>query len=882
MASEVFQLALLLSLKDGASSGLDRFAGKLRSLGKDGQIGLDQLEKIRADLNRDLSIGGVGIGILAGLKNGVDAAGEYEDAIFELRRAFQELPETSGRSLAVQEQDFKKLTALATDLGNQLQGSSRDYLTLFTSLNKAGIDANATLNGTGKAVAYLANVTGAIRNGTGDQLAEDFGSFAKMFAVSGEKDLMKMVNLFAAIDDKFNLQSSNLIESSKYFFSTAKSALNLTGAEGATETAKLMAFMKRFTAREGSVAGTSLDNLIGQYLSHKEKLEALEKEKGISIDFFDDKGQFKGNSPEERVKTLFTELQKLQTLNPKERATWLKDIFGEVGYEAADAISAQGLKGWQEINNEIAKSVPVQKQINQQMETYNAKTEALSGSWQNFKASAFTPLMEDAKKFVDLGSSIANGLQKFSAEHTRLTSTLTTFAAYGSTAMVVYSGFKLLTTGVRLFRLMSAFSRAEGLIPYLTQTKIASDAAGASITATTAKASGLRGALQSQTVKIGVQIAAVMGIEYLIGVIQSEIQKAFDAGKMQNDISTQSNSNVEIRKKAEAEGVTFTQKDFEGSASTAWYTALHSGLDFATGGKEWQNLPFLQKFSYGAKQSYLYPISKWADAENKFTGYGSNRDKNTIATGFKTFNPELQDSRIMAEFLKQLPQRIPDENNQKLVREGLQTAFPESFSAAIKSLSELNLAPMTQSFAELSLQIKNQSLSAEQVNQQTQTLSQNLSNLQQPMTNLGDSAQKVPTPLNNIVNSANSVSSSLNSVSQKMADWNPPTPQFQTYQVPVANGTAIPPVVLPSRAIGGVVEKDGLAMVHAGNVINPAKVTKGVSGKSSAPTIVYSPTINLSGDAASAKEDFRAMLYEHTKDLERILADKLNIGRIRS
>ena len=34
----------------------------------------------------------------------------------------------------------------------------------------------------------------------------------------------------------------------------------------------------------------------------------------------------------------------------------------------------------------------------------------------------------------------------------------------------------------------------------------------------------------------------------------------------------------------------------------------------------------------------------------------------------------------------------------------------------------------------------------------------------------------------------------------------------------------------PSRAIGGVVERDGMAMVHRGNVITPARVTRGLEG----------------------------------------------------
>lgn len=903
MASEAYQLALLLTLKDAASGGLDRFRDKLRAAGKDSKLFADQFDKIRNDLNRDFAIGGAGVAGLMLLKRGVDAAGDYEDKLFELRKAYQELPGASSRSAAQQEQDLKKITALATEMGSQLQGSTGDYVSLFTALNKAGIDATSTINGTGKAVSYLANVTGAIRKGTGDQLAEDFGSFAKMYEVKGEQELMRMVNLFAAIDDRFNLQSSNLIESSKYFFSTAKDAMNLTGVEGAGETAKLMAFMKRFTAREGSIAGTSLDNLIGQYLTHKEKLEALKKQKGISLDFFDDKGQFKGNSPAERVKTLFTELEKMQKLNPKERATWLKDIFGEVGFEAASAISTQGLKGWEEINGEIAKSVPVQTQINQQMETYNAKTEALSGSWQNFKASAFTPLMEDAKNFVDTGSKIVNSLQAFSAENPGLMKTLGTLALYGSTALTVYSGFKTLTTGVRLFKLASAFSKGEGLLNYLNQTSAAANATSASITTATTKARGLRGALQSTPVKIGVQIGAIIGIELLLSWIQKEIQQAIDAGTSRKDAIETAKSSFTAMRKAEADGVQFSPQEIEGKAGTAWFTAMNMGLGTALPSK-FRELPFLTMpfsgknniVSQSAVDSWLYPISYATGTTNPFrNGFfsTSNYDQHSLAAGFKKTTPQLEDPRIMTAFLKQMEARVSDPGERDLLKKGLNEAFPESFTQAMREISGLNFTPLTESMATLSEQANLQKQNLDVYNQQgltLQTFGQNLSSLQQPLTNtqqgltsLGTEANKVPSPLNSIASSANNASISLNSLSSKISNWSPPAAQAPSIINP-SGSQPLSPFGIPSRAIGGVVERDGIAMVHAGNVITPARVTKGLSMKGGdAPVIQYSPQITINGgNSENTRASFRAMLDDHAKHISRLVAEDMQNRRVRA
>lgn len=124
MSSETYQLAILLSLKDGASGGLDRFGNRLREMGKEGKAFHESFEKIRADLNRDLALGGIGLAGLTLLKKGVDEAGNYEEKLLDLRQAYRENEKFSQYSAAQQEDQIKRIMALATDLGNRLQGST--------------------------------------------------------------------------------------------------------------------------------------------------------------------------------------------------------------------------------------------------------------------------------------------------------------------------------------------------------------------------------------------------------------------------------------------------------------------------------------------------------------------------------------------------------------------------------------------------------------------------------------------------------------------------------------------------------------------------------------------------------------------------------------
>ena len=942
-------------------------------------------ESLRQNLNRDLAIGGVGVAGLMHLKKGVDEAGNYESAMLDLKYAYQEIGSAGSRSAEQQKQDLKELSALATRLGSDLMGSTQDYVGILTAMKKAGVDVETVLGGAGEAAAYLANVNKSITNGTAPEMAKELGQYGKMFEL--KKDEFKSsVNLFSALQDRFDVNSSELVEGSKYFAATAKTAMDLRGLEGASEVAKLIAFSKRYTGYEGSRSGTNLDAIITQFVQHPKAVQALEQKSGIKLDFFDDKGKFKGDTADQRVETLFKEMEKLRALNPKDRLQALNDVFGQEGGRVAGQMVEQGLEGWRKINEEIAKAVPVQEKINEQMTTYNAKTEALSGSWINFKATAFTPLMESTKTFLDQANSIVGTMQKFSAENPGLTGTLTTIAAYGTTALVVYSAFKTLTTGFKLFRLASAFSRSEGLIPYLNSTATAANSATTAMATATTRATGLRGAIQrigaNSTVRIGVQIAAIMGIEY---AISKAIESYMAAKESQKGAVEATNTNYKTFQNAEKDGTKFTKRDFDGQASATWFSVMNAGLRTSIQ-SEVNKLNAYETTKHLAMGTVFSPWNL-----NKFQG--SFFDKPTgntqaYAKGFKETAPQLADSRIMSAFLRQLDTRIPNKEEQKPVREALQQAFPESFAAAIKEISGISFTPLTQGMLEFSNQVNTQKQNYDLLNPSMTIFGQSLTDLQNPMsqtnsniTDLGTSSGKTVTPLNNVAISANNAASGLNSLTAKIDNWQPPTPQIQwNMNAPsgapsgaTTNSTGKTPSLLDvgrGYATGGKVRSKGLAYIHADEEIIPASVSRiyndGVKGftnsiftnreKSSStdnttfnfarntersfsqipspqkssqvsvspgaktlPSVIlpnrdrvvggnnsrididdvrssissaasqnvsvnYSPQITFQGGNADekTKENFKSMLSDHTKQIERIIAKRMNNGRIRA
>jgi len=95
--SEVFQLYLLLSLKDIASGGLDRVDARLRATGKEGRVLLRNFQDLRQEMSRDWAIAGAGVGTLMLMNKGVKVAGDYESAMTTLKMSIQEVDKETGR-----------------------------------------------------------------------------------------------------------------------------------------------------------------------------------------------------------------------------------------------------------------------------------------------------------------------------------------------------------------------------------------------------------------------------------------------------------------------------------------------------------------------------------------------------------------------------------------------------------------------------------------------------------------------------------------------------------------------------------------------------------------------------------------------------------------
>lgn len=794
------------------------------------------------------------------MKKGVEAAADYESSILDLKSAYQETGAAGSRSADQQKKDFKELTALATKLGSDLMGSTQDYVEILTSMKKAGIDVETVLGGAGEAAAHLANVNKTIGTSLAPEGAKELGQYGKMFDLKRD-DYKTAVNLFSALKDRFDVGSGELIEGSKYFASTAKTAMDLRGYEGAAEVAKLIAFSKRFTGYEGSRSGTNLDAIITQFVQHPEAVKALEQRSGIKLDFFDAKGKFKGDTAEQRVETLFREMEKLRALAPKERLEALNSIFGVEGGRIAGQMVEQGVEGWRSITAEANKAVPVNEKIIAQMATYNAKTEALAGSWQNFKATAFTPLMEDAKQFIDLGSKGVNALQKFAAEHPNVARVATEFLAIGSAVLVVYSGVRMLTAGVKMYRLASAFARSEGLIAHLTTARTSLVAASGEVDKLSKKTKGLRGDLTG----LGGIIKIILLME-TIGFTWDQIKElqrvSNEAKKMDEDrkvvgqqmahlygMTPQSERNP----KAEAESVLRLVQEGNrslekslGSVPSSWTDwaatigKYFSGRDTRFGPIYEERLkkdspllvhwePLMQKYK-GEDQAIRDrgEISPYVSGKSIFSS-AAERVQRTIlgANYFQQRAPSLADPQVMSSFRKDVvPTLNLNQEMQSHLDDMLKLAFPESFNQSLAGITEQGKA-LSESLSSLQQPITGTAELFSGLPPAMEPVGQSFSELPRPIdqtrTSLVDlyvSANRVPGAFDNINVSVTNVSGSLDSLSAKIANWQPPP--SRSAATPISS-SLFPFVKPPGYAVGGDVTRSGLAFIHADERIVPAR-----------------------------------------------------------
>ncbi|CUV65236.1 hypothetical protein, putative phage tail protein [Sulfurovum sp. enrichment culture clone C5] len=277
---------------------------------------------------------------------------------------------------------FSAIDKEATELGNKLPGTTADFYEMASAMKSLGVEEKTIANGGLKSAAYLA----AVLKIPYAEAAESVAKFKEALGIA-DKDLI------AFIDDMQRMGHMGVkVDEMKYAFGRSAGALKLMGLQGlqASRDLEPLYGMLIKTGMSGETVGTAVGNALQTAMTFEvdrskkvAELRAMLNARGITLDFVDDTGKFKG------IDNMVAQLEKLKKIKSEaERVSIIQSIFGS-GAEG-DAISMmlkQGSSGIAKFKADMAAQANLDKRVEKSLGTLRALWEAFSGTKDNVFAS---------------------------------------------------------------------------------------------------------------------------------------------------------------------------------------------------------------------------------------------------------------------------------------------------------------------------------------------------------------------------------------------------------------------------------------------------------------------------------------------------------------
>lgn len=367
-------------------------------------------------------------------------------------------------------EDFRKITDLATRLGDRLPGTTAEFQEMMTMLRRQGLSAQSILGGTGEAAAYL-----------GVQLrmpvteAAEFAAKMQDATRTSEKDMMALMDtiqrgFYMGVDSGNMLQGFSKI-------SPVMDTIKKSGLEAANHLAPLLVMMDQ-AGMEGGSAGNAFRKIFQAGLDKdniKDVNKIMEIEgKPIQFKFTDSKGNFAG------LENLYAQIEKIKVLNDEDRDSVIKSLFGNDSETVTvlNTMINKGLSGYQEIQQKLQRQADLRKRVNEQLQTLSNVMEAAEGSFTNAMAEFGAAVAPELKELITTLGETANKVGAWARENPRLAGSLVKVVAlvgalafgFGGLALTMASllgPFAMLRYGMTLFgikggSLISTLFRAKG------------------------------------------------------------------------------------------------------------------------------------------------------------------------------------------------------------------------------------------------------------------------------------------------------------------------------------------------------------------------------------------------------------------------------------
>lgn len=360
------------------------------------------------------------------LRTAVTAFMPNEDAAAQLKGA---LMRADGSVPA----EFKKISDLATRLGDKLPGTTADFQEMMTMLIRQGMSAKAVLGGVGESAAYL-----GVQLKLPVAAAAEFAAKMQDATRTAEGDMMGLMDV---IQRTFYLgvDSNNMLQGFTKL-SPVLGILRKQGLGAAKDLAPLLVMMDQ-TGMAGESAGNALRKVFQAGLDAK-KVSKANAASGLDLKFTDANGNFAG------LDKLFDQLQKIKAINSDEKRTSLiKTIFGDDAetLQVLNTLMDKGKGGYTEIVNKMQAQADLRQRVNQQLSTVKAALDTAEGNFTNMAAEIGATVAPELKSVLDWLGQAASKIGQWARENPAIVSAMFKFVA-ALAAIAIVAG--VVATGI--------------------------------------------------------------------------------------------------------------------------------------------------------------------------------------------------------------------------------------------------------------------------------------------------------------------------------------------------------------------------------------------------------------------------------------------------
>jgi TP901 family phage tail tape measure protein len=400
----------------GHNTSIERQTGYLMRLGQAADRAYERTARLRELGKRGLDLAPeIGGAVAGGYFGARQVVAPPLKAYASLEQATMDLKVAMTNAKGEVAPAFDKIGKEAVQLGNELPGTTKDFMRAALALKANGSPDDVIANGGLRASAYL-----------GVLLGLDQETAAVTIAKTREAYGLKDSELVAAADAMqkarfaYGLKPSDLLAANTY----ASGTLNAQKWSGMGNMREVLALQGLAAQRgiDGSVFGTDLKDFMTRLTMMDRRLEKKSAEAkhvrelldgyGVDLNVIGPDGYLRSPS------TVVAEMQKFNKLPPQDRNAALHTIFGEQGGQMAQLLAQTDPRKFSEMLTTQDDQAGLNMRLAMTTSTLANKFDALKGTTENLMAAMATQAGNAAKGPIDKANDAIGGpLMDFFTNH---------------------------------------------------------------------------------------------------------------------------------------------------------------------------------------------------------------------------------------------------------------------------------------------------------------------------------------------------------------------------------------------------------------------------------------------------------------------------------